>query len=158
MRRLSLILLACVAAAGCGNARHPGAAKRQTAATDAARGAVVLGAKDFVSWHGRGFGTPHPSKLLVGGDPSVLITQIRWRGWGGPTASAVGRYAAPDYKHGGYYHRKRLRAVLRAARIGRCSRNGPRSYMSLKVHVALQPGQRPQWYELAGSHGLCSYP
>ena len=36
-------------------------------------------------------------------------------------------------------------------------RNGPRTYMALKVRVALQPGQRPSSYQANGSHGLCSY-
>jgi hypothetical protein len=118
----------------------------------------VLGAKSFVVWGGIGFGTAHPSKLVVGSDPSVMITRIRWHGWGRRSASGVGRYAVPHFGHGGDYSRKRFRADLRVSGIGRCSRSGPRTYMALKVRVALQPGQRPSWYEADGSHGLCSYP
>ena len=50
-------------------------------------GPVVLGAKTFTVWGGIGFGTAHPSKLVVGSDPSVIITRIRWHGWGRPTAT-----------------------------------------------------------------------
>ena len=101
---------------------------------------------------------PHPSRLVVGSDPSVLITRIHWHGWGRQKASGVGRYVAPRIGHGGSYYRKQLRADLRLSGIGRCRPNGPRTYMALKVRVALQPGQRPSWYEVDGSHGLCSYP
>jgi hypothetical protein len=100
----------------------------------------------------------HPDKLVVGGDPSVLITRIHWHNWGQDKARGVGQYAAPHYGEGGVYYRKRLRADLRLHGIGRCSPNGPRTYMALKVKVALQPNQRPQWYEVDGSHGLCTYP
>jgi hypothetical protein len=54
--------------------------------------------------------------------------------------------------------RRPFRAELRVSGIGRCQSNGPRTYMALKVRVALQPGQRPSWYQANGSHGLCSYP
>jgi hypothetical protein len=118
----------------------------------------VLGSSNFIVWGGIGFGTAHPSKLVVGSDPSVMITRIHWRGWGRQSATAVGRYAVPHYGRGGSYYHKQFRADLRAAGIGRCSPNGPRTYMTLKVRVALEPGQRPSWYEADGSHGLCSYP
>jgi hypothetical protein len=123
-----------------------------------AKGPVVLGAKSFIVWGGLGFGTAHPSKLVVGSDPSVMITGIRWHGWGRRTASGVGRYSVPHFGHGGDYYRKKFRADLRVSGIGTCRANGPRTYMALKVRVALQPGQRPSWYEADGSHGLCSYP
>ncbi len=161
MRLLVVTSLVCLLLAGCGGSSHPSethdaAPKRPPASS--AKGPVVLGAKDFVAWGGLGFGTPHPSRLAVGSDPSVLIAGIRWQGWGREKASGVGRYVAPHFGHGGAYHRKRLRATLRVHGIGRCRPNGPRTYMAMKVKVALQPGQRPGWYEVDGSHGLCSYP
>ncbi len=87
-----------------------------------------------------------------------MITGIRWHGWGRGRASGVGRYAVVRYGRGGSYYRKHFRADLRVSGIGTCHPNGPRTYMALKVRVALQPGQRPSWYEADGSHGLCSYP
>jgi hypothetical protein len=161
MRFLAGVSLACFMLAGCGGGAKESSATRQARPTSgpasAAHGPVVLGAKSFVVWGGIGFGTAHPTTLVVGSDPSVKITRIRWHGWGGPRASGVGRYAMPQYRHGGSYG-KQVRADLRVSGIGRCQANGPRTYMALKVRVALQPGQRPSWYEAQGSHGLCSYP
>ena len=102
-------------------------------------------AKNFIIWGGIGFGTAHPTNLVVGSDPSVMVTRIRWHGWGRRRASGVGRYAAPHYGRSGSYYRKQFRADLRGSRIGGCHPNGPRTYMALKVRVALQPGQRPSW-------------
>ena len=151
----------CFMLAGCGGTSAPSATHRErpkSRPAAAAKGPVVLGAKTFTLWGGIGFGTAHPSKLVVGSDPAVIITRIRWHGWGRQSASGVGRYAAPHFGHGGDYYRKLFRADLLVSGIGRCDANGPRTYMALKVRVALQPGQRPSWYEADGSHGLCSYP
>jgi hypothetical protein len=161
MRCLAATSLVCFMLAGCGGASessgsHPARPKSRPA--PATNGPVVLGAKSFIVWGGIGFGIAHPSKLVVGSDPAVMITRIRWHGWGRRSASGVGRYAVPHIGHGGDYYRKQFRADLRVSAIGRCSRNGPRTYVTLKVRVALQPGQRPSWYEADGSHGLCSYP
>jgi len=168
MRFVPVISLSCLVLAGCGgtsspSATHPARAKSRPASAQSRparvqKGPVLLGSKNFVTWGGSGFGTPHPSRLAVGSDPSVLITHIHWHGWGREKARGVGSYSAPHFGHGGSYYRKELRADLRLSGIGRCSPNGPRTYMALKVKVALQPGQRPGWYEVDGSHGLCSYP
>jgi len=163
MRFVPLIPLVCLLLAGCGSAgkptgTHPAPPKTTRPSSTGANGPVLLGSKNFVTWGGAGFGTPHPSRVAVGSDPSVLITHIRWHGWGHQKAGGVGRYFAPHFGHGGSYYRKQLRADLRLSGIGRCKPNGPRTYMALKVKVALQPGQRPSWYEVDGSHGLCSYP
>jgi hypothetical protein len=161
MRFVALISLVCLVLAGCGGTKDPsgtGRARPKSPPASAAKGPVVLGSKNFIQWGGRGFGTAHPAKLVVGGDPSVLITRIRWHHWGRPRAWGVGQYAAPHFGLGGVYYRKRLRAELRLSKIGRCSPSGPRTYMALKVKVALQPDQRPGWYEVDGSHGLCTYP
>jgi len=161
MRRAAAIPLVCSILVGCGAARKPSGtnhARPTSRPASVANGPVVLGAKNFIIWGGIGFGTAHPAKLVVGSDPSVMITRIHWRGWGRRRASGVGRYAAPHYGRGGSYYRKQFHADLRVSGIGRCRPNGPRTYMALKVRVALQPGQRPSWYEADGSHGLCSYP
>jgi hypothetical protein len=170
--------LVCLIAAGCGgadrtathaaghrtpaatpgNAETPANAGTPGNAVTPGNGPVVLGSKNFIVWGGVGFGTAHPTKIVVGSDPSVIITGIRWHGWGRRTASGVGSYHVPHFGHGGNYYRKRFRADLRVSGIGRCHPSGPRAYMALKVRLALQPGQRPSWYEADGSHGLCSYP
>ena len=161
MRFVAVALLVCCILAGCGGASEPSRPHRARPTrrpATAVRGPVVLGAKSFVVWGGIGFGTVHPTKLVVGGDPSFMITRIRWQGWGLWRASAVGRYAVVHYGRGGSYYRKQFRADLRVSGIGRCHPNGPRTYETLKVRVALQSGQRRGWYEADGSHGLCSYP
>jgi hypothetical protein len=161
MRAVAVISAVCLILVGCGGARELSGTLRAGPtthpATDA-NGPVVLGSKNFIVWGGIGFGTAHPAALVVGGDPSVMVTRIRWHDWGRPRAWGVGLYAAPHYGRGGSYYRKRFRALLRVSGIGTCRPHGPRTYMALKVRVALQPGQRPSWYEADGSHGLCSYP
>jgi hypothetical protein len=163
MRLVGVASLVCLILAGCGGGgasepseMHPAPQKSRPA--PAANGPVVLGSKNFIVWGGLGFGTAHPAKLVVGSDPSVMITGIRWHGWGRQRASGVGHYAVPHFGHGGDYYRKPFRAELRVSGIGRCQSNGPRTYMALKVRVALEPGQRPSWYQANGSHGLCNYP
>ena len=161
MRSVVVISVVCFCVAACGGARAPGQthhARPKSRPAAAANGPVVLGAKTFIAWGGIGFGTAHPSKLVVGSDPSVMISGIRWRGWGRRTALGVGHYSVPHFGHGGDYYRKQFPADLRVSGIGRCQPNGPRTYMALKVRVALQPGQRPSWYQANGSHALCSYP
>jgi hypothetical protein len=161
MRFAGVISLVCLLLAGCGSTSGPSGthpARPKSRPASPAKGPVVLGSKNFVTWGGSGFGTPHPSRVVVGSDPFVLITRIHWHGWGRPRASGIGRYAAPHLGHGGDYYNKPFRADLRVSGIGRCRPNGPRTYMALKVKVALQPDQRPGWYEVDGSHGLCSYP
>jgi hypothetical protein len=161
MRFVAAMSLFCLVLAGCGGGGTPSASHRAPAKSRSdtpADGPVLLGSKSFIVWGGLGFGTAHPSKIVVGSDPSVMITGIRWHGWGRRTASGVGHYSVPHFGHGGDYYAKKFRADLRVAGIGTCWRNGPRTYMALKVKVALQPGQRPSWYEADGSHGLCSYP
>src|SRR5689334_8053523 len=128
MRLAAAIVLLCVTVtvAGCGGASERSATRSAPPKSSPAPGAdgpVVLGSKNFVVWGGLGFGTPHPSKLAVGSDPSVLITGIRWHGWGGASASGVGRYKVPHFGHGGDYYRKGSRADLRVSGIGRCQRN-----------------------------------
>lgn len=149
MRALTVSSLLCLLLVGCGGA---------SPSIKAANGPVLLGSKSFIVWGGIGFGVAHPSKLVVGGDPAVIITRIRWQGWGRPEASGVGEYDVPHFGHGGDYYRKPFRALLRASSIGRCRSGDPSAYMALRVKVALEPGQRPAWYQVNGSHGLCSYP
>lgn len=161
VRALAVISLSCLILVGCGSVGAPSGTRGvrpKGRAAGQANGPVLLGSKSFIVWGGIGFGTAHPSKLVVGGDPAVMITRIRWHGWGSPEASGVGDYAVPHSGRGGSYYRKPFRADLRASAIGRCHPNGRRAYMEFKVKVALEPGERPSWYQANGSHGLCSYP
>lgn len=38
----------------------------------------------------QGYGTARPSTIDNGGDPTGLVTDVRWQSWGGPTATATG--------------------------------------------------------------------
>jgi len=38
----------------------------------------------------KGYGLIEPSTIFNGGDPTGLVTQVRWASWGGPTAEATG--------------------------------------------------------------------
>src|SRR5271154_5800579 len=79
---------------------------------------VVLGAKAFAPG-GAGWGTSEPAEIFNGGDPSGLITEVRWSSWGGATAVGSGRN--PIFKpHGGYY-RKPVAIELKASGLGRCA-------------------------------------
>lgn len=161
MRVTAVISLVSMVLVGCGGAQPlTGTDRARTGRPHASlrNGPVLLGSKDFIVWGGIGFGTAHPSKLVVGGDPAVMITHIRWHGWGRPETLGIGDYAVPHFGRGGSYYRRPFRADLRASGIGRCRPNGPRAYMVLKVKVALEPGQRPSWYQANGRHGLCRYP
>jgi hypothetical protein len=119
---------------------------------------VLLGAKAFIQWGGLGFGVAHPRKIVLGGDPSLMITEIRWHGWGRTTAWGVGRNPAYHYGHGGNYYSRQGRAEVRVYGIGHCRRNGPRVYMGMTIRVPLKPGAAPTRYVVGGSHGLCSFP
>lgn len=59
-----------------------------TALTTISKAVPVLGA---VWGPGQeGYGTPHPTVIFNGGDPTGLVTQIHWQSWGGPVALATG--------------------------------------------------------------------
>lgn len=160
-RCLVLVMaLAGLVLAGCGGANGASAThhdRPQRRVASAAPGPVLLGAKSFITWGASGFGSAHPTDLVVGSDPSVQITDIRWHDWGRWRTSGVGWYKVPMGLGGDYYY-QRTRAELQASGIGRCQPDAPRTYMALKVRMKLQPDQRPDWYDVNGSHALCSYP
>ena len=154
LRSASFAVLAALTLAACGHGSakpppHPGSS-----------GDVVLGAKGFLNHIVQtGWGTARPRTIFGGGDPSIQITGIRWKGWGSDTAVGVGRATAFHLGKGGTYYKARVRAELRATKIGRCSKNGPRAYMDLKTRTPEKPGApMGPWFDWAGSHGLCRYP
>ena len=56
---------------------------------DATVDAVVLGSASFAP-NGAGWGTARPPRIFNGGDPSGLVTHIRWSRWGQPVATGHG--------------------------------------------------------------------
>jgi hypothetical protein len=115
----------------------------------------VLGAKGFAAPDGNGFGTAEPSEIFNGGDPSGLVTQIKWTGWGNPTA--IGHGLNPIFKpHGGYY-RKPARIELRATALGKCGSR--RAYMKLEARVPKHPGGKlGKWFSWSGAKTICKPP
>lgn len=115
---------------------------------------VVLGAQAFAP-NGTGWGTAEPAKIFNGGDPSGLITEVRWTSWGGATARGVGRN--PIFKpHGGYY-RKPVAIGLKASGLGRCA--GKPAYTRLAVREPKRPGgPLGPWRSWSGAASICVAP
>ena len=67
--------------------------------TEASTPTVVLGSPAYAGPQGVGWGSPHPSKIFNGGDPSGLVTHIHWSSWG--QASATGHGLNAIYKPAG---------------------------------------------------------
>jgi hypothetical protein len=167
MRAQIVVVLALwLTAAGCGGG-HPkpaGTATPKPAGTAAATASpdasspprrVALGQDGFLD--GRvGWGEAHPDRIDVGGDPALIITRIRWHGWGGPHARGVGRGPAFNYR-GGSAYRQPVRVELRADELGRCAASGPPAYRNLRLRMPTRPGApMGQWFILGGGErGLC---
>jgi hypothetical protein len=115
---------------------------------------VVLGAKAFAP-NGSGWGTVEPAEIFNGGDPSGLISEVRWTSWGGATASGAGRN--PIFKpHGGYY-RKPVAIELKASGLGRCA--GKSAYTRLSVREPRRPGgPLGPWRSWSGAASICAAP
>lgn len=138
----SLVLVACALGA--------------TVATTAGAAAdPVLGAKAFAAPYGKGFGTAEPRAIFNGGDPSGSVSQIKWSGWGNP--SAIGYGLNPIFKpHGGYY-RKPARIELRATNLGKCGKRA--AYTRLEVRIPKHPGGKlGKWFSWSGAKTLCKPP
>jgi hypothetical protein len=115
---------------------------------------VVLGAAAFAP-NGTGWGTAEPEEIFNGGDPSGLVTEIHWRGWGGQSATGWGRTSI--FKpHGGYY-RKQVRLELRASGLGHCG--AQQAYTQLSVRGPSRPGgPLGPWGRWSDSPTICKYP
>jgi hypothetical protein len=115
----------------------------------------VLGAKAFAAPYGEGFGTPEPSTIFNGGDPSGSVTKIKWSGWGNPTA--IGYGLNPIFKPQGGYYRKPARIELRATDLGNCG--GRRAYTKLEARVPKHPGGKlGKWFSWSGAKTICKPP
>jgi len=122
----------------------------------ARRGGVVLGAAD-VAVNGSGWGTAHPATIFNGGDPSGLVTRIRWSHWGSGVATGWGMNAI--FKPQGGYYPQLEHIELHASRLGRCSANGPLAYRHLAFRVPDRPGgPLRRWHSRSGQQSICSAP
>lgn len=138
----SLVLVICVLGAA-------------LAGTAGAAANPVLGSKAFAAPYGKGFGTAEPSEIFNGGDPSGSVRNIKWSGWGNPTA--IGYGLNPIFKpHGGYYA-KPARIELRATALGKCGKQA--AYTKLEVRIPKKPGGKlGKWFSWSGAKTLCKSP
>ena len=115
----------------------------------------VLGAKAYAAPYGKGFGTAEPKEIFNGGDPSGSVRNIKWTGWGNP--SAIGYGLNPIFKpHGGYY-RKLGRVELRATALGRCGAQA--AYTKLEIRAPKKPGGKlGKWQSWSGAYTICKPP
>jgi hypothetical protein len=105
-------LTATVLLAACGST--PAAPVNSTSAP-----APVLGRKAGDFSHGTGFGAIKPVKIFNGGDPTGLVTKIKWSTWGGARATGTGpaEYIGPnDSVATGH----QSQATVIAFHLGRC--------------------------------------
>ncbi len=102
---------------------------------------IVLGSPDRPQ--ARGLGTARPSLVDLGGASSTgIVEDLRWRSWGGPTATGTGTaaYAAPGQPLAAA---TRERATVVAADSGTCA--GRPAYRTLTWYF-------PQHGEVPGAH------
>lgn len=111
-----------------------------TAAAPAQAASPVLGKLGLMGKYGKGFGKAKPSVVFNGGSPGGLADKIRWRNWGGKTATGRGVIAA--YRPEGGYYAKRVPIQLRATRLGRCPGGKRRAYTRLVARSHDRPGGR----------------
>jgi hypothetical protein len=121
-----------------------------------AASSVVLGSALFAGPPGEGWGTSKPSRLYNGGDPSGLLTEIRWVSWGG--SSAIGFGLDAIFKpQGGYYSRPVI-VELRASALGKCNASGASAYSRLFIRGPERPeGPLRPWSSWSGSKSLCKF-
>jgi hypothetical protein len=124
------------------------------AVSSASTPTVVLGSRAFAGAQGVGWGAAHPSEIFNGGDPSGLVTHIRWSSWGGQTATGRGKNAI--FKPQGGYYKQEVTIQLRATDRGRCTKQGPLAYRKLMVREPSRPGGPDgKWTSWSGSKTLC---
>lgn len=149
MKRIRAFLLVgtvglAVGLAGCGSTTTRTVTVVRTASMPSASTSappaptIVLGAKRFMEPDGKGWGTAEPSTIFNGGDPSGLVSDIRWTGWGQPVALGSGKTSI--FKPGRGYYNQLVTIKLRAWDIGSCTPGGPRAYLKLSVAEPSIPG------------------
>jgi hypothetical protein len=115
--------------------------------------APVLGSPDFVHVYGVGWGKVAPRKIHNGGDPSGLVSKIRWSGWGHPVARGVGTGNIFRLM-GGYF--PPVRVKLRVRDLGRCPGHSQRAYTTLEIRIPQWPGgPLGEWVKWGGSTNMC---
>jgi hypothetical protein len=149
-RRLSIVQVAATLALACSLSGGWLEASGRAAAANK----VVLGSASFALPSGEGWGTARPARIFNGGDPSGLVTHIRWASWGRSTANGHGLNWI--FKPGGGYYSEQVRIDLRAGRLGKCTSSGPLAYAELWVRVPSRPGgPLGPWTSWSEGKGIC---
>lgn len=145
-----------LAAAGQIPAAAAAAAARTTPLLASPSASVVLGRRRLFGRYGAGWGTARPRKIFNGGGPSGLVTNLRWKHWGGRVAVGIGLTSL--YKPRGGYYRRRGAIQLRASGRGSCrGTGGKRAYTHLDARVPSHPGGRfGRWFSWAGLKSICT--
>lgn len=127
-------------------------ARRSTAPPKGESRRPVLGSRAF-ELNGSGWGSPEPVEIFNGGDPSGLVTEIHWRGWGTPTATGYGLNSI--FKPQGGYYPQPVRIELRATGLGHCGLEP--AYTRLLARAPSRPGGPPgPWFSWSGAATICS--
>ena len=145
---VQLVAVAAAGTAGADSRPDPGLRA-------AVKSVPVLGSARFWPGHyDKGFGQAHPKTIFNGGDPSGLVTHIRWQHWGAKRAIGWGKTSI--FKpHGGYYPQP-VRAELRVSRLGRCTKHGPSAYRHLEAREPAKPGGKlGKWFSWSGAKTIC---
>jgi hypothetical protein len=115
----------------------------------------LLGSSIFYAPHSKGFGTPHPTGISNGGDPSGIVTSITWKSWGG--ALAIGDGMSYIFRPNGGYYARPVRIELRAQHLGSCHAGGALVYRQLAIREPKkQGGPLGSWFLWSGAKSLCA--
>jgi hypothetical protein len=115
---------------------------------------IVLGSRAFAGHYGEGWGTARPRRLYNGGDPSGLVTEIRWTSWGHSTAYGYGVHSI--FKPGGGYYPQSVIVELRAQNLGKCGSQP--AYTRLYARDPTKPeGSLGPWLEWSEATTLCKF-
>jgi hypothetical protein len=115
---------------------------------------VVLGSPTLLA-HSKGFGTVAPRTIFQGGDPSGLITHIRWQRWG--RATAIGWGMTYILKPTGGLYSQQVQVEIRASKIAWDPPDRARAYMRLDAREPSAPGGRlGGWFQWSAPREMCS--
>lgn len=125
-------------------------------ASDAAAADPVLGSPTYVGDFGTGWGTVAPAVLSNGGVPSGTLGDIRWSGWGSPTAT--GSATAALYLPEGGYYRTRTRVPVKATNLATCPGSDTPAYTELWLRLPQWPGgPLGSWFKWSASKTICDF-
>jgi len=113
----------------------------------------VLGSPDYVM-NGSGWGTVAPTGVSNGGSPGGVMSNIRWKNWGAPTATGTGEVHI-NPPQGNYY--PPIRVPVKVTKIGTCPGSDRPAYLELWLRSPQWPGgPLGTWWKWSGGD-VCHY-